>query len=421
MRVFPLRRNVRAVPLGMLIVALSGAVGWQSPAGAADWPQFLGPARNGISTETGLLQAWPKEGPPVLWEQEIGEGFSGPVVAGTRLIVFHRVDDEEVITCFNAATGKEQWKYGYPTHYRDDYLKGDGPRSTPLIAGQRVYTLGAEGRLHCLELETGKKVWERDLNSEYQVRKGFFGVATSPLLEGGLLLVNVGAKDAGIVAFDKDTGREVWRATNHEASYSSPVAADLDGVRQAIFFTREGIVFLDPRSGAVTYNKRWRARIHASVNVATPLVVDDLVFISASYGTGAILLQARKSGVEEIWKNDQVMSNHYNTCVHYKGYLYGFDGRQEESPRLRCVELKTGKVAWTCERPGCGSMVLAEGNLIVLGENGDLFLVEVTPEAYKEKARASVLGQPCRSQIALANGRLYARDPKKLVCWNLKK
>jgi outer membrane protein assembly factor BamB len=360
----------------------------------------------------------------VLWEKEIGAGFSGPVVAGERLLLFHRVGDQEIVACLDAATGKQNWEFKYPTDFQDELLRtDDGPRSTPLIAGDHVYTLGAEGRLHCLDLQTGTKVWERSLNTEYQVDKGFFGVGTSPLLEGDLLLVNVGGKEkaAGIVAFDKNTGKEVWKATNHEASYSSPVAATIAGKRLVAFFTREGIVLLDPGTGKLRYSKHWRSRINESVNAASPLIVDGYVFVSASYGTGAILLRVTADGVQEIWKGNETMSNHYNTCIHRKGYLYGFDGRQERGARLRCVELKTGKVQWTCERFGCGSMVLAEDNLIILSEDGDLVLVEATPEAYKEKGRASVLTRPCRSQISLANGRLYARDTKRLVCWNLKK
>jgi outer membrane protein assembly factor BamB len=397
--------------------------GWicLSPATATDWPQFLGPTRNGASPETGLIASWPKTGPPVLWDREVGAGFSGPVIAGERLILFHRDDDNEVVEFLDAATGKGRWKFAYPTRYRDDFGKGDGPRSTPLVAGGRVYTLGAEGKLHCLDLETGKKVWERSLNEEYQVRKGFFGVATSPLVEGDLLLINVGGKGAGIVAFAKDTGKEVWKATDHEASYASPVAATIDGVRHVIFFTREGIVSLDPKDGTVRFSKHWRSRMNASVNAATPLIVGDHLFVTASYDTGAILLRVRKDSVEEIWQSDEALSSHYDTAVVHERYLYGIDGRQEQRPRFRCVELKTGKVRWTREDFGCASLVIADGKLIILNEDGDLILVEPTPDAYREKARASVLSSPCRSPLALANGRLYGRDNKKLVCWDLKK
>ncbi len=415
------RKRARFGGVFALAITLCAGILCHRPTRAADWPQFLGPERNGVSRETGLLTSWPQQGPPVLWKTEIGAGFSGPVVAGDRLILFHRIGDDEVVACLKALTGKEQWKFAYPTRYRDDFGFDEGPRSTPTIAGGHVYTLGADGRLHCLELATGKKVWEHSINEEYQVRKGYFGVGTSPLIEGDVVLVNVGGKQAGIVAFDKNTGREVWKATNHEASYSSPVAATLDGIRQASFFTREGIVLLDPRNGDVRFTKRWRARINASVNAATPLVLDGHVFFSASYDTGAVLLRVRKDGVEEVWQNKDSMSNHYNTCLPDGDYLYGFDGRQEEGAKLRCIEWKTGKVRWTCEKTGCGSMVLAEGHLIILDEHGELRLVQATPEAYSEKAHATVLTKPCRSQIALANGLLYARDTKTLICWKLQK
>jgi outer membrane protein assembly factor BamB len=388
---------------------------------AADWPQWLGPERNGVSAETGLLQTWSKEGPPVVWQKEAGEGYSGPVVAGDWLILFHRIGDEEVVEALDAANGKERWKFSYPTRYRDLLGKGNGPRSTPLIAGKRVYTLGAEGRMHCLELETGKKVWERALNDDYRVRQGFFGVATSPLLEEDLVLVNVGGKGVGIIALDKDSGKEVWRATQDEASYSSPVAATLNGTRTVFFFTREGLQGLDPATGAVRFSKHWRSRLDASVNAATPLVIDGHVFLTACYGTGAVLLKVRKDGVDEVWQSDDVLSVHYGTPVRQGEFLYGFDGRQEEGPRLRCVEWKTGKVRWTKEEFGCGSMVLADGNLIALTEAGDLVLVEATASAYREKARSGVLSGPCRAQLALADGRLFGRGPGKLVCWSLKK
>jgi outer membrane protein assembly factor BamB len=388
----------------------------------ADWPQFLGPARNGVSTETGLLETWTRKGPPVLWEKAVGEGYSGPVVAGDRLILFHRVGAEEVVECLDAATGTGRWKYAYATDYSDMLGKGDGPRSTPLVAGGHVYTLGPNGQLLCLSLEAGKKVWARALHEDYRVRKGFFGVGTSPLLEGDQVLVNVGGKGgAGIVAFHKDTGKEVWKATEHDASYASPVAATIDGVRHALFFTREGLVSLDPAGGAVRFSKRWRSPIDASVNAASPVVAGDLIFLTACYRTGAVLLRARKEHVDEVWKSDEVLSCHFGTPVYRDGFLYGFDGRQEEGARLRCVEAKTGKVCWTRERFGCGSMVSAEGNLIILSEDGDLVLVEANSESYREKARAPVLTRPCRAQIALSAGRLYARDGKRLLCWAVKR
>ena len=406
---------------GQKISVLTATVGavMAAIALAGDWPQFLGPTRNGVSLETGLLSSWPAEGPPRLWEKTIGAGFSAPIVSAGRVIIFHRLGNEEIVQCMDAATGQDIWKHAYASHYQDDFGFDEGPRSTPLIACNRVFTLGAEGTLTCLLFDSGKEIWQRNLSQDYQVQKGFFGVATSPLLESSRLLVNVGGKGAGIVAFDPDTGKEVWKATDHDASYSSPVGATFHARRIVVFFTREGIVMLDPQDGKVSYSKHWRARIHASVNAATPLIDGDCIFISACYGTGAILLHVGDERVQEVWSGDGIMSNHYSTCVVHRGFLYGFDGRQEEGAKLRCVELKTGKERWTCERSGCGSIILAEEKLIILNELGELVLADAAPEAYRERARAEVLRKPCRSGLALANGRLYARGLEKLVCWNL--
>jgi outer membrane protein assembly factor BamB len=399
----------------VVIVCLLGALG-------ADWPQLLGPQRDSTSSETGLLQSWGEKGPPEVWRKDVGEGFSAPVVAGKRLILFHRVGDEDVVECFNAENGKPMWKHSDATKYSDPLGKGNGPRSTPLIAGERVYTLGPGGRLLCLKLADGDKVWKRELLDDYQVPRSYFGVGTSPILEGGRLLVNVGARDAGIVAFDKDDGKELWKATEDGASYSSPVAASIDGVRHVFFFTRLGIVSLDPANGNVRFSKRWRSRNDASVNAATPVVFGDRVFFTACYETGAILARVKKAALEELWSNDRSLSCHFSTPIYHDGCLYGFHGRQEDRENeMRCVEVKTGKVLWSKTGLGCGSMILAEGNLIVLSESGELVLVECKSDKYREKARAAVLTGPCRAHMALANGRLYARDDKRLVCWKVKK
>jgi outer membrane protein assembly factor BamB len=388
---------------------------------AADWPQFLGPARNSTSPETGLVDTLPAKGPPVVWDREVGEGYSGPVIAGGRLILFHRIGGDEVVECLDAATGKEIWKHSDDTPYDDPLGKGNGPRATPAVVDGRVYTLGAAGRLLCLKLSDGKELWRRMLLEDYEVPQSFFGVGTSPLVEGRFALVNVGGRDAGIVAFDKDSGKSVWKATTQGASYASPVAATIDGVRHVLFFTREGIVSIDPARGDVRFAKRWRSKNNASVNAASPVVFDDFVFFTACYETGAILLKVRKDGFDEVWSNDESLSCHFGTPVYRDGYLYGFDGRQERGAELRCVEARTGKVRWSAKDYGCGSALLADGKLIVLSEAGELVLVDPDTARFREKARGAVLGRPCRSQPALADGRLYARDDRKLVCWNLRK
>jgi outer membrane protein assembly factor BamB len=408
-----MRSRRSAVPVVLLAATLLGA----------DWPQFLGPARNGTSAEKGLNWNWPDKGPTVVWSKAVGAGFSGPVVADGKVILFHRVDDDEVIDALDPATGKELWRYKSPTQYRDDFGFDEGPRATPTVAGARVFALGAEGTLSAVELATGKKIWARSLKADYDAPKGYFGIACSPLVVGDKVLVNVGVKGAGIVAFDAATGKELWKATDDAASYSSPALAEFGGAARAVFLTRQGLAIVDPADGAVLARLTWRARLNASVNAATPLVRDDLIFLSSSYNTGAILLRAAKKGesVAEVWKGDDIISNHYNTSVLSGDYLYGIDGRQEAGPRLRCVEFKTGKVVWTKDGFGCAVLTLVDGVVLALTEAGDLVAFDASPKGYKERVRASILSKPCRAAPALADGRLYARDVKKLICVSLKK
>lgn len=393
-----------------------------SVAHAEDWPQWLGPRRDGTSADKGLIEAFPKEGPKRLWQRDIGEGYSAPVVSGGKLVLFHRVADEEVVACLDAASGKELWKFAYPTSYEDALSKGDGPRATPTIVGNKVVTLGAEGTLHCLALDDGKKLWSRSLTREFKTPLGYFGISTSPVVDQNLVLVNVGGKDIGIAAFELDTGKLAWKATRDALSYSSPTVCTVDGRRLAVFFTATGAVVLDAKTGSVLFQKDWRARYKESANVATPLIIGDLAFFSASYETGALLLRLKKDGADEVWSGEDIMSNHYNTSVHRDGHLYGFHGRQEAKASFRCVELKTKKVKWDERRFGCGSIIVADSKLIVLTENGDLVLAKATPDAYRELAKTRLFESgPCRAHMALANGRLYARDQKKLVCVDLAK
>lgn len=392
-------------------------------AGAADdWPQFLGPTRDNVCPGTGLADRWPKEGPAALWKSQVGQGFSGPVVSGGKLILFHRVGADEVVECLAADTGERKWSSKYPTGYRDDFGFDEGPRATPAIAGGRVFTYGAEGKLHCWELDTGNKRWTVDVKKTFNTEKGFFGIACSPLVEGDAVILNVGGRDgAGVVAFDADTGKVRWKATNDEASYASPVAATVHRRRTVFALTRAGLAALDAADGAVRFSFPWRSRSDSSVNAATPLVVGDLVFLSASYGTGAVVLRVTPEGkAEEVWSGDESLSNHYATSVHRGGFLYGFDGRQEFGPRLRCVEMQTGKVRWGEHGFGAGTLMVAGERLLVLKETGDLVMAPASPEKFAPTGRAKILEGQCRAHPALAGGLFYARDKTTLVCVDLR-
>jgi outer membrane protein assembly factor BamB len=253
------------------------------------------------------------------------------------------------------------------------------------------------------------------------VPKGFFGAAGSPLVEDGRVLANVGGPGAGIVAFDAKSGKMLWTATSDQASYSSAAGATIGGRRLAIFLTRAGLVALDPAAGSVLFQRPWWARIAASVNAATPLVIDDLIFVSAEYGPGAGVLRVQGSTLSELWTSNEVLTNHYATSVHYGGHLYGFHGRQEFGQSFRAVELRTGKVRWNEERFLAGTVTLAGDRLVILRERGELVIAPASPDGLRPLARAQILPATVRAYPALSDGFLFARNETTLICLDLRK
>jgi len=421
-----------------------------------DWAEFLGPHQNGVSDQTGLLEKWPAAGPSVLWKLKIGEGYSAPSVVGNRLVLFHRPlqktfsGDEEVVECLAADTGKPLWRYAYPTDYIDPYGYNGGPRCTPLLTGDRCYTFGAEGILTCLDLKTGEKIWQRKTADEFRIPQAFFGVGATPVLEGNLLIVMLGGHpNSGVVAFEPETGKTVWESVGPEAwkpppvryqrdrppaklaSYASPLPATIHGKRHLLCFMRPGLVSLDPATGQVNFSCWFRSELHDSVNAARPVVVDDYVFLSAAYETGAALLKVHPDGkdFDVVWKDVDAMQTHWSTSIADNGYLYGFSGRHLAGSSFRCIEMKTGKLKWQTrdvdadEEPdpkdgrgrtppkfyGRGSATMAEGKFIVQGETGVLALVEVNPEKFVEISRVKFpeSGYPSWVAPVLAHKRLY--------------
>lgn len=440
---------------------------------AADWPCFLGPDGDNTTGETGLLDKWPKGGPPVLWEQAVGSGYSAPSVLGHILVLHHRQAEKEIVEAFNATTGASLWRYAYPSQFSDPFGYNNGPRCTPLLTSNRCYTFGAEGKLLCLELQTGKLVWQRDTARDWTVPEAFFGVGSTPLLEEGKLIVMVGGQpNSTVAALDPETGRTLWEAggrstwedartlgwrgeapyhwTGEEklASYSSPVAATIHGHRQILCLTRQGLLSLNPTNGQVNFSRWFQSPINESVNAMRPVVKDDLVLISAAYyRIGAVLLRVKPDGksFEEVWRSpvipgdrdpqtgalvSPVLEIHWNTPVLYEGHLYAFSGRNEPDATFRCVEFNTGKLLWTvderwrphsAEQPdvyGRGSAILAEHKLIVLGEGGKLGLFAPNPKQPEEICSWQVpqLHYPCWAAPVLSDKRLYLRDEDRLVC-----
>lgn len=389
---------------------------------AADWPNIHGPGRDNHSAETGLNWEWKGNGPPVAWSLDVGAGFAGAAVADGRVFLFHRVGAEEVLAALDPASGKEKWKYAARTRYVDDFGFDDGPRCVPVVSGGRVFALGADGDLHAVEAATGKKLWHRNLLADYKAPKGYFGVGASPIVLADRLLVNVGAKGAGIAAFDPATGKELWKATDDPPSYAAPGVIDLGGKPHAAFLTRSGLVVVEPTTGEVKFTKPWRSRLDASVNAAAPVVSKDELLLTSSYGTGAVLLKSKAGEWDEVWANDTSLSCHYNTPVLVGDYLYGAHGRQEGGgAQLRCVEWKTGEVKWSVERFGVASLLAVDGGLLAVREGGELVRFDADPKSFQERARAKVLEGTVRAAPALSDGRLYLRDEKRLVCVKLKK
>jgi outer membrane protein assembly factor BamB len=398
--------------VSVLVVALTIATS------ASDWPQFLGPQRNGTTAEP--IAANALRNPKLLWKKEIGAGFSAPVVEKDRLILFHRLNNKELIECLNVADGKGIWRFDYDTAYRDDFGFDEGPRGTPAIADGSVYTFGAEGVLHAIDLATGKKLWRVDTHAKFGVKKGFFGAAASPLVDAGKVIVNVGGTNgAGVVAFDAKNGNVLWTATNDEAGYSSPIVTTLGGKRTILCLTRGGLVAIDPPSGKVHFQFPWRSRNNASVNAAVPIVDHDRVFLSASYNTGAILLKFTGAQLTKVWSSDEALSNHYASSIYKDGHVYGFHGRQEYGQSLRCIDLMTGKVEWSVDDFGAGTVTLAGDRLLILRESGEAVIAPAVPEGYRAESKAQLLPKVVRSYPAIANGRIYLRNETTLAAYSL--
>ncbi len=389
-------------------------------AAASDWPQFLGPERNGVYSGPPIAIQWPEGGPRRVWEKKVGQGFAGPVVAGNRLLLFHRTANREILESLEASTGAPQWRHDYETTYRDDFGFDEGPRSVPVVAEGVVYTFGAQGVLSAVELETGKPLWSVATAERFKVPKNFFGAAGSPLVIEGRVLLNVGGPQAGLAAFDARTGSLLWTATDDEASYSSPTAADFGGERLALFYTRSGLEIVDPAKGTVKHQFLWRSRSRASVNAAVPLVVGDVIFLSASYGTGAAALRLGPSGLTKLWSSDEALSSHYATAVHRDQVLFGFHGRQEYGQSFRAVELVTGKVLWSEEGFGAGTVTLASDKLLIVRESGELVVAEASPRAFRVLARAPLLSGTVRAYPALADGVIYLRNERTLAAFDLR-
>jgi len=405
----------------VLFVALTfGSV--SSPATAGDWPQILGPHRNGIAIDEKIVDSFPETGPKVVWQRKVGEGFAGVAVAKGTVVLFHRVDDREVVEALNAKTGKPLWTAKHQTTFSTAFSSDNGPRCTPVIQNGRVYVFGSQGVLKCLRFSDGKVLWTRNTHREFRAPEGYFGAGSTPIVEGDKLLVNVGSRNgAGIVAFDLKTGKTVWKATNEYASYSSPTAVTVNGVRHVIFITRLKLLSLNPKTGAVRFSFPFGKR-GPTVNAATPLVFDGHLFASAHYGVGAVFAEIDQTKADILWQSNDVMSNHYMTCVRHKGHLIGIHGQERlNEPELRCFNPKSKEIRWTKRGFGYGAMIKADGKLIAVTTTGELILLKADVTKYHELDRVRLFNTTTRALPALADGYLYVRDTGTLKCVDLRR
>ena len=389
------------------------------PANSGDWPQILGPERNGRTIGEGPILPWGELTPE--WSVKLGQGYAGPVVAQGRVVGFHRVGDSEVVAAWDAKSGTQHWRTDFEATYREGYNADKGPRCVPLIHEDYIYLFGAAGDLHCVALSDGKKRWSRDTYGDFDGREGYFGVGSTPIISDGKLLANIGGRNAGIVAFNVETGETIWQKTREGASYSSPTKTTLGGKPAVIFVTRANTLAIDPSNGDEIFQFPFGQR-GATVNAATPLVFGDRLFVSSSYGVGARL--ARISPTEAVieWSNDESMSSQYNTCVYSDGFLYGTHGREDyKTGEFRCLDAATGEVRWSASQVGVAHVLLINDQLLILNTKGQLILAPATPEGFQPLADAVLTDRLTRALPAFSGGRLYLRDTGNLHCFQLAK
>jgi outer membrane protein assembly factor BamB len=424
---------------------------------ADDWPQWLGPNRDSIWRETGIISSFPKQGPPVVWRAAIGAGYSGPAVSQGRVFVLDRelstntfnpadpfargsIPGVERVTCLDAANGERLWRYEYNCPYTVSYPAG--PRTTPLVSGGAVFTLGAEGNVFCLNVTNGAVVWSRDFKKDYKISTPMWGFAGNPLLDGNRLICLAGGSNTTVVALDKDTGQELWHALSaKEPGYSSPAIINAGGVRQLIVWDPQSVNSLDPQTGAVYWSSNSTAAIRAGMTISTPRQMGDLLFLTCFYnGSWMLKLDAAKPGASTLWqshriseKNTDGLHSVLSTPFLEDGYIYGTCSYGQ----LRCLNATNGDRIWETfnattpdgkEMRWANAFIVKNGDrLFLFNEKGDLIIAHLTPKGYEELSRAHIIDPINRdtgrlvvwSHPAFANRCVYARNDKEIVCVDL--
>ena len=387
---------------------------------AGDWPQILGPNRNGIAVDERIAENWAAGKPKKIWERKVGSGFAGAIVVESQVILFHREQANDLLTAFDRETGTPNWSTKFPSSFQPQIVDDDGPRATPVVDTGSVFAFSAEGVLLCVDLKSGDKKWERKTHKDFGATGGYFGAGSSPLVDGKRVIVNVGGdkKRAGVVAFDVESGETLWTAVDDQASYSSPVITTIDGIRHLLCITRLNLVSIDPETGKERFRTPFGAR-GPTVNGAIPVISGQHLFLTASYGIGAEFVRVEANEFDVIRK-DEILSSQYTTPILDRGSLFGIDGRQDGGPiSLKCFDLNTGKSSWSTPWDEYATLIAADGKLLVMRTDGVLTLVKISADKYVKLGSASLLTGKTRALPALSRGRFYVRNEKTLACFDL--
>jgi outer membrane protein assembly factor BamB len=404
----------RAFVTAALLSSLAVVVSNRAP---DDWPQWRGPNRDGISGEHGLLKAWPSGGPPLAWKAVgAGEGYSSFATSNGRLYTLGARGGTEYVIAYDATSGKRLWEAAHGQRFSND--RGDGPRATPTIEGDRLYAYGASGDLSVMDTASGKVIWAVNVLKQFGGRNIQWGLSESPLVLSDRILVNAGAPGASIVALKKTDGSLIWKSQGDEAGYSSAMLHEAGGIREAIFFTGRRALGVDVNNGQVLWS--YNRVANGTANIATPIVRGNKVFLSSAYDTGGALLELTpadgKINAREVYFTRE-MRNHHASAVLIGDYLYGFD-----NAILKAMQFDTGKVAWQDRSVGKGSMVFADDRLYLYSENGVVGLAEAIPQGYREHGRfqLSTGNLPTWSHPIVSGGKLYLRDQDTIYAYDVR-
>lgn len=388
----------------LLLAAFSlGSVCLLGSAALADWTFYRGPSGSGVSTDK--LGALPMGGLRQLWKANVGTGTSSITVSGERVYTMGNVQENDCVWCFDAKSGRVMWKHEYPLNVDKRSFEG-GTASTPTVDGNHVYTVSHQGDLFCLDATTGKALWYKHYQRDLGGKRPYYGYAASILVEGNMLVCEVGAKGGSTVALDKTTGNVIWKSGDDELGYASPVAADILGKRTLVLFKAKQVVGLEAQTGKELWRQEWKT--DWDVNAATPLVSGNSVFVTSGYNAGCALFEITPGGVSQRWRNKSLRS-HINSPALWQGAIYGIDNQASPKASLVCLDLETGATKWS-QKLGGGALVVADGKLVVLTEPGELVIGEASAGTFQATLRQHVLPSRCWVQPTVANGRIFCRN-----------